>query len=127
MNELDHPQSSTQWVDGGDIADVFRRRKFVIGEEPNEVVVVCHDGGVYALQNICIHKGRELGKGVVLRDRLVCPGHQWSFDLQTGWESVKERCQPTYAVRITDAGRVEVDLASRRIAIAEASATETSS
>lgn len=127
MNELDHPESSAQWVDVGDIADVIKRRKFVIGEEPNEIVVVCHDGGVYALQNVCIHKGRELGKGVVLRDRLVCPGHQWSFDLQTGWESVKERCQPTYEVRITDAGRVEVDVASRRIAVAEPSATETSS
>jgi nitrite reductase (NADH) small subunit len=48
---------------------------------------------------------------------LVCPGHQWSFDLRTGWESVKEQCQPTYTVRITGAGRVEVDLASRTVVV----------
>ncbi len=127
MSDLDDPVTSPEWLDVGDVVDVVRRRKFVVGEEPNEIVVVCHGDNVYALQNICIHKGRELGKGVILRDRLVCPGHQWSFDLQTGWESVKERCQPTYAVRITDAGRVEVDVASRMIAIQEASASETSS
>lgn len=125
MSGLDDRETSPAWLDVGDLADVAKRRKFVIGEEPNDIVVICHDGNVHALQNVCIHKGRTLGQGVVLRNRLVCPGHQWSFDLQTGWESVKERCQPTYAVRITDAGRVEVDLASRTVAIPEASASET--
>jgi nitrite reductase (NADH) small subunit len=124
VSELDDRSSSTQWLDVGEVADVIRRRKFVVGEEPDEIVVVCHEGNVYALQNICIHKGRELGKGVVLRDRLVCPGHQWSFDLRTGWESVKEQCQPTYAVRITDDDRVEVDLASRTVVIPDTAPTE---
>jgi nitrite reductase (NADH) small subunit len=113
-----------QWLDVGDVAEVVRRRKFVVGDEPDQVVVVCHEGNVYAMQNVCIHKGRELGKGVVLRNRLVCPGHQWAFELGNGWESVKERCQPTYTVRVTDAGRVEVDLASRTVAVAEPSPSD---
>jgi len=113
------------WLDVGDVSDVVRRKKFVVGEEESAIVVVAHEGCVYAMDNVCIHKGRELGRGVVLRDRLVCPGHQWSFQLGTGWEAVKERCQPTYAVRVTDDGRVEVDLASRTVVFPDAVASDT--
>jgi ketosteroid isomerase-like protein len=37
---------------------------------------------------------------VILNCKLVCPGHQWAFALDTGWESVKEECQPTHPVRV---------------------------
>ncbi|MBA3803473.1 MAG: Rieske 2Fe-2S domain-containing protein [Acidimicrobiia bacterium] len=102
-----------RWLDVGDVVAVTKRRKFVVADGEATIVIVAHDGGVFAMDNICIHRQRELVKGVVLRDRLVCPGHQWAFELGTGWEAVKEECQPTYAVRVTDTGRVEVDLASR--------------
>ena len=102
-----------RWLDVGDVAEVMKRRKFVVTDGEATIVIVAHDGAVFAMDNICIHRQRELVKGVVLRDRLVCPGHQWAFELGTGWEAVKEECQPTYAVRVTDTGRVEVDLASR--------------
>jgi nitrite reductase/ring-hydroxylating ferredoxin subunit len=89
--------------DGGQHAPVLRRR-----------IVARHhaDNCVYALDNVCIHKQRELVRGVVLGDRIVCPGHQWAFHLSTGFEAKMERYQPTYPVRITDDGRVEVDVAS---------------
>jgi nitrite reductase (NADH) small subunit len=64
------------------------------------------------MDNVCIHKQRELVKGVILGDRVVCPGHQWSFQLSTGFEAKMERWQPTYPVRVTDEGRVEVDVGS---------------
>jgi nitrite reductase (NADH) small subunit len=105
-----------RWLDVGELAEVTRRRKFAVtdGEQGDRmIVVVAHDGNVYAMDNTCIHRQRELVKGVVLRNRLVCPGHQWAFELGTGWESVKEECQPTYTVRVTDDDRVEVDLDSR--------------
>jgi len=102
-----------RWLDVGDVVAVTKRRKFVVADGEATIVIVAHDGGVFAMDNICIHRQRELVKGVVLRDRLVCPGHQWAFELGTGWEAVKEECQPTYAVRVTDTGRVEVDIASR--------------
>lgn len=105
--------SDERWLDVGGLPAVVKRKKFVVNAEDTPIVVIAHDGRVFALANVCIHRERELVKGVVLRDRLVCPGHQWAFDLETGWESVKERCQPTYAVRVTADDRVEVDLASR--------------
>lgn len=102
----------SRWVDVGDVAEVVKRRKFVVGDGPEAKVVIVRDNCVYALDNVCIHKQRELVKGVVLGDRIVCPGHQWAFNLATGFEAKMEQYQPTYPVRATDDGRVEVDLAS---------------
>jgi nitrite reductase (NADH) small subunit len=99
------------WLDVGDVADVVKRKKFVVGEGADAKVVIVRDNCVYALDNVCIHKERELVKGVVLGDRIVCPGHQWAFNLETGFEAKMERSQPTYPVRVTEDGRVEVDVA----------------
>jgi nitrite reductase/ring-hydroxylating ferredoxin subunit len=99
------------WLDVGDVTDVVKRRKFVIGEGLDAKVVIVHDNCVYALDNVCIHKQRELVRGVVLGDRIVCPGHQWAFQLASGYEAKMERYQPTYPVRVTGDGRVEVDVA----------------
>jgi nitrite reductase (NADH) small subunit len=100
------------WLDVGGVAEVAKRRKFVVDHDGTQIVVIAHDGGFYALDNICIHKQRELVKGVILGDRIVCPGHQWAYQLGTGWEAKMERCQPTYAVRVNE-DRVEVDVTSR--------------
>jgi nitrite reductase (NADH) small subunit len=102
------------WIDVGGIAEVGRRRKFVFEHDGTPIVVFAHNGRFYALDNICIHKQRELVKGVILHDRVICPGHQWAYHLETGWEAKMQRCQPTYDVRVTG-DRVEVDVASRRV------------
>lgn len=106
---------SSAWHDVGALAEVERRRRSVVSVGSDEIVVVAHEGRLFAMDNLCIHRQRELSKGVVLRDRLVCPGHQWAFALDTGWEATKQQCQPVYAVRVTDTGRVEIDLASRTV------------
>ena len=105
--------AESNWVDVGSTAEVAKRRKVVIEIGDQQIFVLAHDGDFFALQNICIHRQREISKGVVLNGRIVCPGHQWAFDLRTGWESVKQECQPTYRVRIED-DVVQVDAASRR-------------
>lgn len=104
------------WIEVGREADVARRKKVVITHEDRPIVVIAHEGQMYAMDNICIHRERELSKGVILRNRVICPGHQWAFDLATGWESVKEQCQPTYDVKV-DEGVVYVDPASRRTVV----------
>lgn len=102
------------WLDVGGVAEVTRRRKFVVDHDGTPIVVLAHDGGFYALDNICIHKERELVRGVILGDRIICPGHQWAYQLGTGWEAKMGRCQPTYDVRVAG-DRVEVDVSSRRV------------
>ena len=100
------------WVSAGDVQTITRARKTVIDVDGYEVFVLAHDGHLHAFQNRCIHKQRELAKGVVLNGKLVCPGHQWTFDLETGWEADQEQCQPTYPVKIED-GAVHVILQPR--------------
>jgi nitrite reductase (NADH) small subunit len=66
------------------------------------------DGQVYAFADTCIHQERSLSKGTLLHGRVICPGHQWAFDLATGYEESQDRCQPTYAVQV-EADTIYVD------------------
>lgn len=58
-------------------------------------------GTFYAIDNTCPHRGGSLGEGKLKDNCVVCPLHQWTFDLTTGINvrnsAVKLNC---YAVRI---------------------------
>lgn len=88
------------WVEVGTRAELKKARKKVVDAGDHQVVVVWHDDNAYAFDNICIHKGRELVGGVILNGRLVCPGHQWAYELGTGYCKERDRCQPVHTVRI---------------------------
>lgn len=96
------------WVEVGSLDDLQRARKVVVDADGTPVVVLWHDGDAYAFDDRCIHRERELSKGVVLNGRLVCPGHQWAYELGTGWCRERERSQPVHDVRIDDDGVVWV-------------------
>jgi nitrite reductase (NADH) small subunit len=106
----------------GDAAALAKGRKQVVELDGREVLVLAHGDTFYAFQNQCIHKQRELVKGVVLNGKLVCPGHQWAFDLESGYEAIKQECQPTYPVRVVD-GSVEIDIVTTAVAADSARAT----
>ena len=38
--------------------------------------------------------------------QVICPGHQWAFDLDDRIEEGQDRCQPTYPVRVEDGHRL---------------------
>ena len=99
------------WVEAGSLAELHKRGKLVVEHGDLRVVVLWHDDGPRALDDVCIHKQRELHKGVVLNGRLICPGHQWGFDLDTGFCRERERFQPTYAARV-DGDVVLVDVSA---------------
>lgn len=112
MTGSEAPTTTPSWRDVASVDELRRRRKLVVHHGEAEILVLMHDGAVHAFDNVCIHRQRSLSKGVVLNGRIVCPGHQWAFDLATGWEAVKGECQPTYTVKVED-GRVLVDMVSR--------------
>lgn len=95
------------WHDVAALADLTAKKKLVVDVEGTPVLLMWHDDAVYAMHNICIHRDREMHKGVILNGKMVCPGHQWAFALDTGYESIKQQCQPVYDVRV-DADRVHV-------------------
>ena len=42
------------------------------------------DGRVYAINNICLHRGGPLGQGLLAGTVLTCPWHGWQFDATNG-------------------------------------------
>jgi nitrite reductase (NADH) small subunit len=72
-----------------------------------EIVVLWNDGEPSALVNTCIHKQRKISDGFQFKGRIVCPGHQWSFDVHTGYCKERDKFQPRYDVHVHD-GRVVV-------------------
>jgi nitrite reductase (NADH) small subunit len=96
-----------EWVDAESMATLERRRKLVVDVAGRDVALFYVDGQVRALDNTCTHKQRELVKGTILGDRIVCPGHQWAFNLETGYEAKKCRYQPVFETRVED-GRIIV-------------------
>ncbi|HEX6236110.1 MAG TPA: Rieske 2Fe-2S domain-containing protein [Acidimicrobiales bacterium] len=104
----------SSWMDIAAYDELRRRRKMVVQHEGTDILVLIHEGVPYAFQNRCIHRNRELHRGVILNGRIVCPGHQWSFELGSGREKVNGECQPTFEVKVED-GRVLLDVESRAL------------
>ncbi|HUM18518.1 MAG TPA: Rieske (2Fe-2S) protein [Candidatus Nitrosotalea sp.] len=66
---------------------------------------------VYAVGDVCTHRGGPLGEGKLNGNRLVCPWHGWMYDVRTGQCLFPGRGAgvPVYPVR-TDAGEIFVEL-----------------
>lgn len=90
----------TDWVAVAGIKELQRRKKTQVQVAGEPVALFLVKERVFALHDTCIHEQRSLSKGAILGRRVVCPGHQWQFDLETGWVEEEERCQPTYEVKV---------------------------
>jgi nitrite reductase (NADH) small subunit len=102
----------SEWELVAEYSALERRKKkqVLVAGEPVALFVV--GGRVFALQDTCIHEQRSLSQGSILNGRVVCPGHQWTFDVETGYVAEQDRCQPSFDVRVED-GHVYVNTESR--------------
>ncbi len=67
---------------------------------------------VFAIDDLCPHRGGPLSEGIVHGARVTCPLHSWVFDLATGMAQGADVGQvATYAVRV-EAGRILLDTLS---------------
>jgi nitrite reductase (NADH) small subunit len=58
---------------------------------------------VFALLDRCPHKGGPLSQGIVFRDTVACPLHNWRIGLADGCaQAPDEGCTPRFAVRVHD-------------------------
>ena len=70
------------------------------------------DGQYYAVDNICPHVGGILHSGQLKDGVIVCPIHQWKFDVKTGKCIWPGKCEiATYPVKV-DGGCIYVDINS---------------
>lgn len=50
-----------------------------------KTICIAHtEEGCSAMDNVCVHRGGPLGQGVLDGNKIVCPWHGWSFDVNTG-------------------------------------------
>ena len=66
-----------------------------------------HSGEVFAVQAHCPHRSGPLADGLLGGTSVVCPLHDWTFDLRTGCGLTHERASiATYPVRVSHDGRI---------------------
>jgi nitrite reductase/ring-hydroxylating ferredoxin subunit len=41
-------------------------------------------GTIYAIDNVCLHRGGPLGQGVLAGNVVTCPWHGWEYDVTSG-------------------------------------------
>jgi nitrite reductase (NADH) small subunit len=57
-------------------------REFAI--EGKVVAVANVDGKLFAINNVCLHRGGPLGEGELHGQRVTCPWHGWQYEVTTG-------------------------------------------
>ena len=50
-----------------------------------EIALFNYKGDYYAIDNVCPHRGAPLGEGRIEEGILICPNHEWRFELKSGW------------------------------------------
>jgi nitrite reductase (NADH) small subunit len=65
------------------------------------------DGKVYATQPACPHRGGPLADGLVGSGKVICPLHNFAFDLATG-QPIENTCAQLriYPVSLNEAGDI---------------------
>ena len=70
--------------------------------------------GLFALDNVCPHRGAPLHDGFVSDGQVTCPWHQWQFQLEDGvCRNIPNIRLAAYPVEVRD-GTVWVDLDNRK-------------
>jgi nitrite reductase/ring-hydroxylating ferredoxin subunit len=70
------------------------------------ICLVLHNNIFFAVQDACTHNGESLSKGQVnYLGEVVCPLHNYQFDLQNGREcSSRSKDLKTYPVKVDESG-----------------------
>lgn len=68
-------------------------------------------GKIFATQAFCPHRGGPLSDGLVGADRVICPLHAYTFDLESGCaEGLRCGRLTTYAVTLNERGEMLLSL-----------------
>jgi nitrite reductase/ring-hydroxylating ferredoxin subunit/uncharacterized membrane protein len=109
VDQTTFEQPPEDWTDVLAEAELQPDRPRCVQAEGTAVMVVRHDGSVYALSDHCSHRGGPLHEGEIRDGTVICPWHESVFNLRDGAliHGPAAYPQPAWDVRMR-AGRVEV-------------------
>src|SRR5258708_31287840 len=65
------------------------------------VAVANVDGKLFAINNVCLHRGGPLGEGELAGKIVTCPWHGWQYDVTSGKTLHNPAaCVETYVVEL---------------------------
>ena len=75
----------------------------IVEIDDRPVVVRNIGGALHAIENICPHRGGPVGEGDIEGNTIVCPWHNWAFDLTTGQNTMNPAAMLTrFPCRVED-------------------------
>lgn len=83
-DDLEVPDNTPKWVKVGPVDRFTPGRPKVVFAGVTKVAVLQQGDRWYAFKNSCPHAGGSLGLGEVKGTIVVCPRHDWRFDVADG-------------------------------------------
>ena len=102
---------SNQWKVICNVADIPVLGARVVNRalKPDVAIFRSSEDKIFALLDRCPHKGGPLSQGIVFGERVACPLHNWSIELQSGCAvSPDEGCAQKFSVKV-EQGQVFLD------------------
>ena len=90
--------------------DLPTGKSAIISAGKEEIALFNYKGKYYAVANKCLHKGSPLGEGRIEEGILICPNHEWRYNLLTGdCPQNPEMKTKVYPVRVVE-GKIRIGL-----------------
>ena len=84
-------------------ADLEIGKSAIIEVGDKEIALFNYKGNFYAIDNTCPHRGAPLGEGRIEEGILICPNHEWRFELKSGWcPQNPELSTEVYPIKVHD-------------------------
>jgi nitrite reductase/ring-hydroxylating ferredoxin subunit len=81
---LVNPDSPSSFYEALDETSLADNSMEIVKIQGRKIAIAKRYGKIYAIDNECPHVGGALGWGTFYGNSVVCPLHQWTFDLTTG-------------------------------------------
>lgn len=59
-------------------------KSVVVTAKGEDMALFNYKGKYFAVANKCLHKGSPLAEGRIEEGVIICPNHEWRYDLKTG-------------------------------------------
>lgn len=59
-------------------------KSVIVTAKGEDIALFNYKGKYYAIANQCLHKGSPLAEGRIEEGVVICPNHEWRYDLKTG-------------------------------------------